>query len=75
MNATQLCVDGCRIIVGGAVALLLEAGGSGLVELEAGGLYYVFNGWSRMVDSFGDRPNFCYSVACDIPPFFNHVLR
>ena len=24
-----------------------------------------------MVDSFGDRPNFCYPIACDIPPFFN----
>ena len=38
MNATQLYVDGCGIIVGGVLALLLEAGGSGVVELEAGGL-------------------------------------
>jgi len=32
-------------------------------------LYYVFNGWSRMVDGLGDRPHFCYTVACDIPLF------
>jgi hypothetical protein len=43
MNATQLYVDGCRIIVGGAVVLLLEAAGSRLIELEVGGLGLVFD--------------------------------